>query len=522
MIQWMAYEVIVTLILSAAALSADRALRLRRATTRWVWVATLIASLVIPALIASVSIQVPNITTQNVPRRIVALRDVTSLPLAALSHIPRLPPVARAHAIDSQLQRYWLVASGTLLLLLAASATQLLWRKRRWARGTVAGVRVYVAPGVGPAVVGLIRPCIVVPPWVVESPPSCQAIVIAHEQSHLAARDPLLLTTALCLLVFMPWNLPLWWQVRHLRRAIEIDCDARVLRAGHDVTRYGETLIEVGQRQSVFIGTVAAMSESRSFLEQRIRIMITKPRGWWKMSAAALGCSSLCLIAVAAQVSPPNSGTNGGQTHEVVPVDPTVYDDYVGHYRFAERLVMTVSRDGNRLLTRLTGQNPVEIFPSSNTEFFAKIVNAQITFETDAQGHASALILHQNGDHTAPRMDDQVAQQIEDAVTARVQGQTPSPGTAESLRRYIDSLEAGKPNYGEMSPQLAAAVRRQLPMIEDIIHRVGTFQFMMFKGVGQDGMDVYDVTFEHGQLEWRIAPLSSDGRVLMRGFHELP
>ena len=79
-----------------------------------------------------------------------------------------------------------------------------------------------------------------------------------------------------------------------------------------------------------------------------------------------------------------------------------------------------------------------------------------------------------------------------------------------------------KPDYGEMSPQLAAAVRRQLPMIEDIIHRVGTFQFMMFKGVGQDGMDVYDVTFEHGQLEWRIAPLSSDGKVLMRGFHELP
>ena len=250
--------------------------------------------------------------------------------------------------------------------------------------------------------------------------------------------------------------------------------------------------------------------------------MLTKPRGWWKMSAAALGCSSLGLIAVAAQVSPPNSGANGGQTHEVVPVDPTVYDDYVGHYRLAERSVMTVSRDGNRLLIRLTGQSPVEIFPSSNTEFFAKIVNAQITFETDAQGHASALILHQNGDHTAPRMDDQSAQQIEDAVNARVQGQAASPGTADSLRRYIDSLEAGKPNYDEMSPQLAEVVRRQLPLIEDIIHHMGAFQSMVFKGVGRDGMDVYDVTFEHGQLEWRIAPLSPDGKVLSRGFHELP
>jgi len=73
------------------------------------------------------------------------------------------------------------------------------------------------------------------------------------EQSHLVAGDPRLLTGALCLLVFMPWNLPLWWQLRRLRRAIEVDCDARVLNAGHDVNRYGETLLEVGQRHSAFL-----------------------------------------------------------------------------------------------------------------------------------------------------------------------------------------------------------------------------------------------------------------------------
>jgi len=86
----------------------------------------------------------------------------------------------------------------------------------------------------------------------------------------------------------MPWNLPLWWQLRRLRRAIEVDCDARVLNAGHDVNRYGETLLEVGQRHSAFLGSVAAMSESKSFLEQRIRIMLSKPKRWWKISAATL------------------------------------------------------------------------------------------------------------------------------------------------------------------------------------------------------------------------------------------
>ena len=32
--------------------------------------------------------------------------------------------------------------------------------------------------------------------------------------------------------VLMPWNLPLWWQWRRLRFAIEVDCDARVLASG--------------------------------------------------------------------------------------------------------------------------------------------------------------------------------------------------------------------------------------------------------------------------------------------------
>jgi len=109
------------------------------------------------------------------------------------------------------------------------------------------------------------------------------------------------------------------------------------------------------------------------------------------------------------------------------------------------------------------------------------------------------------------------------AVRSQAQTQSqPHTGTAASLRRYIDSLEAGKPNYDEMSPQMAEVVRQQLPQIEEIIHRMGAFQSMVFQGVGPGGMDVYRVTFEHGQIEWHIAPLSSDGKVQGRGFHELP
>ena len=109
------------------------------------------------------------------------------------------------------------------------------------------------------------------------------------------------------------------------------------------------------------------------------------------------------------------------------------------------------------------------------------------------------------------------------AVPSEAQAQSqPHPGTAASLRRYIDSLEVGKPNYDEMSPHLAKAVRQELPQIEEIIQSTGTFQSMFFVDVDRNGMDVYHVSFERGEIEWHIAPLSSDGKVERRHFRELP
>jgi uncharacterized membrane protein len=96
----------------------------------------------------------------------------------------------------------------------------------------------------------------------------------------------------------------------------------------------------------------------------------------------------------------------------------------------------------------------------------------------------------------------------------------PSAGTEASLRRYIDSLESGHPNYSEMSPILATAVKQQLPRIMTTIQEVGEFKSLAYKGVDRNGADVYDAMFEHGQLEWHIAPLAVDGKVVSRNFRE--
>jgi hypothetical protein len=78
-------------------------------------------------------------------------------------------------------------------------------------------------------------------------------------------------------------------------------------------------------------------------------------------------------------------------------VDPALYDAYVGEYELAPGFILTVTREGERLMTQATGQAKVEIFPASETEFFLKVVDAQLTFVKGPDGRADRLILHQGG-----------------------------------------------------------------------------------------------------------------------------
>jgi hypothetical protein len=144
--------------------------------------------------------------------------------------------------------------------------------------------------------------------------------VIAHERSHLGAYDTQLLTIAVCLLACMPWNLMLWWQLRRLRLAIEIDCDARVLSLGYPVARYSETLIAVGERQSASY----AMTRygSKSFLEQRIHNMLRKKTRHARVSALALACLGVGLAVCAAEVAPPKVDFVGKTSYQEISVDP--------------------------------------------------------------------------------------------------------------------------------------------------------------------------------------------------------
>jgi serine-type D-Ala-D-Ala carboxypeptidase/endopeptidase len=82
---------------------------------------------------------------------------------------------------------------------------------------------------------------------------------------------------------------------------------------------------------------------------------------------------------------------------KVVEVDPEVLKSYVGEYAFSPFFAITVTAEDDKLMAKATGQAKYQVFPSSTTEFFYKVVDAQLSFQKDKDGKVSKLVLHQNG-----------------------------------------------------------------------------------------------------------------------------
>jgi hypothetical protein len=190
---------------------------------------------------------------------------------------------------------------------------------------------------------------------------------------------------------------------------------------------------------------------------------------------------------------------------------------YVGIYAMGPSVNMTITVADGQLISQMSGQGKVPLFAESETMFFPKVVDAEIEFpREDTKGPASQLILHQNGrDMTAKRLDDVEAKKVTNAAAAfdrRFKDQTPAPGSEAAMRRMIEELRLGKPNYDLLSPGLANATRQQLPQLQSMITGLGALQSVNFKGVGPGGADIYEVTFEKGSLEYRIW-LGPDGKI---------
>ena len=193
------------------------------------------------------------------------------------------------------------------------------------------------------------------------------------------------------------------------------------------------------------------------------------------------------------------------RNRSAVTVAPEILDRYVGNYKLAAYSVLTIKRDGNRLFSQSTF-GVAELVPLSETEFVGSITQSHYTFVTDAQGTVTGLTSNQDGlEVTWPRIDDATRDEIKAKLAARIESKTAVPGSEAALRRLREGIRKGEPNYDEMSPALAQECRRQLPTLQMTAKFLGATQSVEFRGVGNQGWDVYDVRCENGAVKWRIA-----------------
>ncbi len=91
--------------------------------------------------------------------------------------------------------------------------------------------------------------------------------------------------------------------------------------------------------------------------------------------------------------------------------DPGDFDEFVGRYALdaAPNFILTFTREDGTLYAQATGQQRLEIVPTSDSTFALLAVEASITFLRGDDGEVNAAILHQNGDQRATRLEDDEA-----------------------------------------------------------------------------------------------------------------
>ncbi len=88
-----------------------------------------------------------------------------------------------------------------------------------------------------------------------------------------------------------------------------------------------------------------------------------------------------------------------------VEVSEEILAAYVGVYELTPDVRITVTLEEGQLQMQATGGVKIKIYPESETEFFLRVVDAQITFVLDDSGEVTELILPGNGpDRVAKRL----------------------------------------------------------------------------------------------------------------------
>jgi hypothetical protein len=320
-IAWMIYVLLVGGLLSVSAWCIEDALRSAKCPTRWVWAAALFGTIAFAAFAlrgfvapastltltnATVSTAASGLapTSSGMLGMIDALRATASATLAAFIGAVslRIPNTLIRLALMC-----WAAASALLLLMHLAVSRRVVRERRAWPLAMLPGGVARVAPALGPAVVGLTSPEIVVPAWLLQKTGEEQRLVMVHEQEHIAARDQFLPFGALLVATLLPWHPAVWWASARLRLAVELDCDARVLRRGEPARSYAALLIDIAAQCGGHRVGAVALADRTSHLERRILAMTPHASRFTRVRTIVLAAVAALATVTACEARLPTS-----------------------------------------------------------------------------------------------------------------------------------------------------------------------------------------------------------------------
>jgi beta-lactamase regulating signal transducer with metallopeptidase domain len=312
------YVALVLALAAAMGWALEAVLRQLGRPSRWAWLGASVVALVLTVrttiatraepLTASYSrIALPAASEAASPEwsPLGVVRDAIVISATAVGSVAD----AVMRAIPARLTSFavvlWVAASLCALVMLAFVHLRLRRSRRQWAEAELFGTRVSIAPDVGPAVVGVVRPRIVVPRWLLGRSSDEQQLVLAHEREHLGARDHLLLGAGTLVVALVPWHPVAWWMLSRLRLAIELDCDARVLRRGVPPRTYGTLLIDLADHCTGFRVGATALADEGSHLERRLLAMKTTKTKRSYLRAGMLGSAAALMLLAACEAKVP-------------------------------------------------------------------------------------------------------------------------------------------------------------------------------------------------------------------------
>lgn len=179
-----------------------------------------------------------------------------------------------------------------------------------------------------PAVVGLLRPVVLVPAGALAGlPPEQMEAVLLHELAHIRRSDNLVNALQSVVETLLFYHPAVWWVSGHMRSEREVCCDDAAIAVTGDAQSYARALAEIGS--SAHAQYQAAVAANGGSLANRIARLLGVKRPVSRASSPALVATAAALVAIAVMAA---FAQTGQPQFEVASIKPNDSDKGTSHY----------------------------------------------------------------------------------------------------------------------------------------------------------------------------------------------